>query len=91
MRTIPGEEMRNVGGEEITTAPTQPLPVAVPSARGPMDLLRDYAHAIPDFDEAIRLNPKYPNAYQNRGLARKASGDAGGGAADSDKARDLLK
>jgi tetratricopeptide (TPR) repeat protein len=36
-------------------------------------LLRDYKRALADFDEAIRLNPKYQNAIQNRELARAAA------------------
>lgn len=48
MRTIPGEEMKSISGEEIssetvTNAPALPLTVAMPRARGPLDLLRDYA------------------------------------------------
>jgi tetratricopeptide (TPR) repeat protein len=30
----------------------------------------DYANALPDLDEAIRLNPDAPGYYINRGLAR---------------------
>ncbi len=36
-------------------------------------LIRDYPHALADFDAAIRLNPKYENALQNRELARNAA------------------
>jgi tetratricopeptide (TPR) repeat protein len=54
-------------------------------------LLKDLKHALADLDEAIRLNPKYLNAYQNRARARKASGDAAGSAADEQKARELVK
>ena len=31
---------------------------------------KDYAAAIADFDEAIRLSPRASNAYYDRGLAR---------------------
>ncbi len=27
---------------------------------------RDYQHALADFDQAIKLDPKYENAIQNR-------------------------
>ena len=40
--------------------------------------LRQFAKASEDFSAAIRLNPKYANAYRNRAVARKLSGDAKG-------------
>jgi len=48
-----------------------------------------YPEAIRDFDIAILLNPAYPNAYQNRSYARRATGDALGADADAAKAKDL--
>ena len=40
------------------------------------DLLnaRRYREAIPHFDEAIRLNPRYAQAYHNRGVAYRNLG-----------------
>jgi Flp pilus assembly protein TadD len=49
-------------------------------------LRKDLPKALQDLDEAIRLNPNYQNAYQNRSLARKAAGDQAGSAADREKA-----
>jgi len=54
-------------------------------------LLHDHASAIQDFDRAIELNPKYANAYRNRGAARKAAGDVNGAAADLERAKQLEK
>ncbi len=31
--------------------------------------MKDYEKAIADYDEAIRLNSNYANAYYNRGVA----------------------
>ena len=49
----------------------------------------DYAAAIEDLSQAIRLNGAYANAYQLRALARKAMGDLVGAAADSQRAKAL--
>src|SRR5262249_44565006 len=54
-------------------------------------LLRDPTNAIKDFDRAIELNPRYANAYRNRGSARNAAGDAEGAAADRERAKQLEK
>jgi len=52
-------------------------------------LLRDWARAIEDLDQAIRLNPSYGNAYQIRAIARRSLGDAPGAAADVRKSLQL--
>lgn len=36
---------------------------------------RDYASAISDFDEAIRIDPDFANAFYNRGSAYQSKGD----------------
>jgi Flp pilus assembly protein TadD len=51
--------------------------------------LKQYADAISDFGDAIRLNGSYANAYLNRSAAKAASGDKAGADADLLKAREL--
>ena len=38
--------------------------------------------SIKDYNEAIRIDPKYAQAYYNRGLAKKALGDVSGAMGD---------
>jgi tetratricopeptide (TPR) repeat protein len=38
------------------------------------------------YDEAIRLKPDYADAYNNRGIARRAGGDLAGALKDYDEA-----
>jgi tetratricopeptide (TPR) repeat protein len=51
--------------------------------------LKDFDHAVADFSQAIELNSGYLNAYQNRAVARRHSGDRAGAAADDRKAAEL--
>jgi hypothetical protein len=46
----------------------------------------DYDRATSDFDQAIRLDPKYTSAYYGRGVAKLKSGDIAGGEADTARA-----
>ncbi len=52
-------------------------------------LLHQWEPAIQDLDRAIRLNPKYANAYRVRAAARKSIGDVVGAEADLRRARQL--
>jgi tetratricopeptide (TPR) repeat protein len=45
--------------------------------------------AIQDYDQAIRLNPNFAEAFRARGLAKQAKGDIPGSNADIAKARQL--
>ena len=51
--------------------------------------MMNFKRAEIDFSEAIRLQPNYVNAYVNRAVARKLSGDITGAAADQRKAYGL--
>jgi len=60
------------------------------NARGYVYLrLQNFANAIADFSDAIRLRPDYANAYRNRAIARRHAGDEQGAAADSRRAAEL--
>ena len=60
-----------------------PNDATVFNARGYAYLrLRNFAAAVHDFTEAIRLRPGYRNAYRNRAIARRKAGDAQGAAED---------
>ena len=51
--------------------------------------LKHYAEAIASFDSAIRINPREPDYFVHRGLARQGSGDSDGAERDYNKALEL--
>jgi tetratricopeptide (TPR) repeat protein len=53
--------------------------------------LGEFQGAIADYSEALRINPNYGAAYQNRGVARRDSGDKPGAIQDFQKAADLFQ
>ena len=44
--------------------------------------MKNNAAAIQDFSMAIRLNPRFVDAYRNRGIAKEMMGDLAGACAD---------
>ena len=51
--------------------------------------LGQYERAIQDYDEAIRLNPQYVYAYNNRGLTYQSLGKVEEAERDFQKAKEL--
>ena len=51
--------------------------------------IKDYDHAILDYDQAIHLRPEYAEAYNNRGYAYYWKGDATQAIADYSRAIEL--
>jgi tetratricopeptide (TPR) repeat protein len=47
----------------------------------------DYRHAIHDYDQAIKLDPSYAEAFYNRGVAKLKIGEMRDGNADMAAAR----
>jgi cytochrome c-type biogenesis protein CcmH/NrfG len=69
-----------------------PKRAAYYNARGYAYLrLRNFANAIVEFSEAIRLQPDYANAFRNRAVALRHMGDAKGADADESKAAQFEK
>ena len=65
----------------IRSSPSPTTAVALP-----VTTRRITTALLADYDAAVRLDPKYAFAYNNRGLARQAKGDLDGAIADYDAA-----
>lgn len=81
--------------EKIVEAASQPAPTEAQLTaeqwfeRGLARDKGDLAGAIADYDEAIRLDPQYAEAYNNRGNVRYEQGDLAGAIANCQKYLDL--
>ena len=54
-----------------------------------LDLARDYDQAIHDYNKVIEVNPRYAEAYNNRGIAYFYKGDYDQAIRDSTKAIEI--
>ena len=52
---------------------------------------KEYEHAVADFTEAIRLDPKNAAAFTNRGVAYAAKGESARAKADFDQAKNVTR
>ena len=52
--------------------------------------IRQYSHAIQDYDQTARIYANERNVYMNRSKAKEAIGDKIGAQADSNKVAELL-
>jgi Flp pilus assembly protein TadD len=52
---------------------------------------RQFALAVADYNRLLEINPRYAPAYQNRAIARLATGDFAGAAADRRAEQSLRK
>jgi Flp pilus assembly protein TadD len=70
---------------------TDPWSAAAYNLRGYAHLrLLQFEQAVSDCSEAIRLQPNFLNAYENRASARRHKGDNMGAQQDARKVADLL-
>ena len=68
------------------SASTPSSPGRTTTAASPGYAKKEYDKAIADYDQAIRLDPKYAAAYHNRGLAWYAKKEYDKAIADYDEA-----
>ncbi len=91
-QAVLGQGLAELAAQFLGTGPWEPVPPDAPSfcRRGALYLSRkQFDQAIADFNSAIQLDPKFSNAYSNRGLARNHLLDYAAAAADYEQAIDL--
>jgi tetratricopeptide (TPR) repeat protein len=78
--------VRDSGQPEEQAAPKLSTAKEYYARAGREDAVKDYASSIRDYTEAIRLDPKYGEAYGNRGCAKFNTQDFQGALSDYDTA-----